>query len=159
MGGEKIMEELQLVVFKLGKEEYGVDIAKVQEIVRIQEITHIPQAPPFVEGIVNLRGQIIPIIDLKKRFNLECKEETEKEKRVIVVNISGQIIGIVVDNVSEIIRISKEKVEPPPPIVAGIESEYIDGVGKLDKRLIILLNIEKILTEKEKEEIKELSVS
>ncbi len=153
------MEELQLVVFKLGKEEYGVDIAKVQEIVRIQEITHIPQAPPFVEGIVNLRGQIIPIIDLKKRFNLECKEGDEKEKRVIVVNIGGQIIGIVVDNVSEIIRIPKDKVEPPPPIVAGIESEYIDGVGKLDKRLIILLNIEKILTEKEKEEIKEISAS
>ncbi len=153
------MEELQLVVFKLGKEEYGVDIAKVQEIVRLQEITHIPQAPPFVEGIVNLRGQIIPIIDLKKRFNLECKEAVEGEKRVIVVNIGGQIIGIVVDNVSEIIRIPKDKVEPPPPIVAGIESEYIDGVGKLDKRLIILLDIEKILTEKEKEEIKEISAS
>lgn len=148
------MEELQLVVFRLGKEEYGVDIAKVQEIVRVQEVTHIPQAPAFVEGIVNLRGNIIPIVDLKKRFNLEGGESSEREKRVIVVNVGNSIVGVVVDSVSEIIRIPKENVEPPPPIVAGIESAYIEGVGKVDKRLIILLNIEKILTEREKEELK-----
>jgi len=153
------VEEYQLVVFRLGKEEYGVDIAKVQEIVRIQEITRIPQAPSFVEGIVNLRGKIIPIVDLKKRFNLEGEEVSERDKRVIVVNVSNQTIGIVVDSVSEIIRISREDIEPPPPIVAGIEAAYIEGVGKIDKRLIILLNIEKILTEKEKEEIKALKVS
>ncbi|KUK14567.1 MAG: chemotaxis protein CheW [Synergistetes bacterium] len=153
------MEELQLVVFRLGKEEYGVDIAKVQEIVRVQEVTHIPQAPAFVEGIVNLRGNIIPIVDLKKRFNLEGGDVSEKEKRVIVVNVGKQIVGIVVDSVSEIIRIPRENVEPPPPIVAGIEATYIEGVGKIDKRLIILLNIEKILTEKEKEELKTLDYS
>lgn len=153
------MEEYQLVVFRLGKEEYGVDIAKVQEIVRIQEITKLPQAPSFVEGIVNLRGRIIPIVDLKKRFNLEGEESSEKEKRVIVVNVGGQTIGMVVDSVSEIIRLPREDIEPPPPIVAGIEAAYIEGVGKMDKRLIILLNIEKILTEREKEEIKGIELS
>lgn len=140
---------LQLVSFRLGGEEFGVDIMQVQEIIRMQNITAVPNAPDFVEGVINLRGRVIPIIDLRKRFGLEGKEH-DKATRIVVVKVDEITVGLVVDEVSEVLRIPASTVEPPPPIVAGVESDYIKGVGKLDDRLLILLDLSKTLSKEEK---------
>ncbi|MBE9504258.1 MAG: chemotaxis protein CheW [Proteobacteria bacterium] len=145
-------EILQLVNFNLGKEEFAVDILKIQEINRVVEITRVPKSPDFVEGVINLRGKVIPIIDLRKRFGLEVTGLT-KETRIIVVDIDNKVVGLIVDAVSEVLRLPVGTVEPPPPMVAGIDSEYIYGVGKLEDRLLILLDINKFLTTKEKEKL------
>lgn len=137
-------ELLQLVSFKIGSEEFGVDILKVQEINRMVEITKVPQAPMYVEGVINLRGKVIPIVDLRKRFNLEVKEY-DKDTRIVVVDISGNIMGMVVDSVSEVLRLPSDTIEPPPEIVTGINSEYIKGVAKLEDRLLIFLDLSKVI--------------
>ena len=138
-------EIVQLVTFKLGNEEFALDILKVQEINRVVEITKVPKAPDFVEGVINLRGRVIPIVDIRKKFHLNIKEAT-KETRIIVVNIMNKTIGLIVDSVSEVLRINSSTIQPPPPLIAGLDSDYIKGVGKLDERLIILLDIDKIFT-------------
>lgn len=136
--------ELQLVSFNIGSEEFGVDILKVQEINRMVEITKVPQAPSYVEGVINLRGKVIPIIDLRKRFNLELKEQ-DKNTRIVVVDIAGSIMGMIVDSVSEVLRLPANTVEPPPDLVTGINSEYINGVAKLEDRLLIFLDLSKVV--------------
>jgi purine-binding chemotaxis protein CheW len=145
---EKIAErgsgELQLVSFKIGSEEFGVDILKVQEINRMVEITKVPQAPHYVEGVINLRGKVIPIVDLRKRFSLDLKEH-DKNTRIVVVDIGGNIMGMIVDSVSEVLRLPSSTIEPPPEIVTGINSEYIKGVAKLDDRLLIFLDLSKVI--------------
>ncbi|MDE5831669.1 MAG: chemotaxis protein CheW [Desulfovibrio sp.] len=138
-------ELLQLVTFSIGEEEFGVNILKVQEINRTMEITKVPRAPAFVEGVINLRGKVIPIIDLRSRFGLSSKPE-DKDTRIIVIEINSVIVGFVVDAVSEVLRIPASTVEPPPPVVAGVESDYISGVGKLKERLLIMLDLDKLLS-------------
>lgn len=140
-----IPEVLQLVTFKLGDEEYGIDILKVQEINRMTEITTMPKAPFSVEGVINLRGKVIPVVNLRKKFGLDIKE-VDAQSRIIVVDI-GSTVGLIVDSVSEVLRISSDTIEPPPPLTGGIGSEYIMGIGKLEDRLIILLDIDKLLSE------------
>ncbi len=140
--------ELQLVTFTIANEEFGVDILRVQEIIRFMEITKVPNAPHFVEGVINLRGKVIPIVDLRTRFGLVGKDK-DSHTRIIVVDIQNTIVGFVVDSVSEVLRIKHDTVEPPPPVVAGIESEYIKGVGKLDDKLLILLDLDKLLGSQE----------
>ena len=142
-------ELLQLVTFSIGDEEFGVDILKVQEIISTMEITKVPRAPEFVEGVINLRGKVIPIIDLRKRFGMETRQH-DKDTRIIVIEINKMIVGFVVDSVSEVLRISADTVEPPPPVVAGLESEYIKGVGKLADRLLIMLDLDRLLSREEK---------
>ena len=142
-------EVLQLVSFNLGQEEFAVDILKVQEINRMVEITRVPKAPDFVEGVINLRGKVIPVIDLRKRFGLPPGERT-KQTRIVVVDMDGRTIGLIVDAVSEVLRLPADTIEPPPPIVAGIDADYIRGVGKLEDRLLILLDLNRILTPQEK---------
>ncbi len=137
-------ELLQLVSFNIGSEEFGVDILKVQEINRMVDITRVPQAPHYVEGVINLRGKVIPIVDLRKRFNLEEKEY-DKNTRIVVVDISGNIMGMVVDSVSEVLRLPSNTIEAPPEIVASINSEYIKGVAKLEDRLLIFLDLSKVI--------------
>ena len=149
-------ELLQLVGFRLGNEEYGIDILKVQEINRVAEITKIPQSPDFVEGVINLRGNIIPIIDLRKRFHMPEREH-DKQTRIVVGEIEGRTVGLIVDAVSEVIRLSSSKVEPAPKIVSENQVDYIKGVGKLDDRLLMLLDIDKILTGSDKEKLLEMS--
>ncbi len=139
---------LQLVTFHIGEEEFGVEILKVQEIIRMMGITRVPKAPDFVEGVINLRGKVIPIIDLRTRFGMAAQEH-DKHTRIIVIEINGVIIGFVVDSVSEVLRIPADTVEPPPPIISGIESEYIRGVGKLADRLLILLDLDSLLSKGE----------
>lgn len=143
---------LQLVTFRLDNEEFGVDILKVQEINKMIEITRIPNAPPFIEGVINLRGKIIPIVDLRKRLGFDGKSY-DKSTRIIVVELDGTVLGFIVDSVSEVLRISANTVEPPPPLVAGIESEYIEGVGKLDNRLLILLELKKVFSMSDKRDL------
>lgn len=149
-------ELLQLVGFKIGDEEFGVDILKVQEINHMVEVTRIPNAPAFVEGVINLRGKVIPIIDLRRKFGLQPKERG-KDTRIIVVELSGKIVGFIVDAVSEVLRIPKSITEPPPPIVSGIEAEYIIAVGKLEDRMLILIDLDKVMTGAEKREIKQVA--
>ncbi|MFZ5425877.1 MAG: chemotaxis protein CheW [Thermodesulfobacteriota bacterium] len=141
-------ELMQLVTFSIGEEEFGVDILKVQEIIRMMEITKVPRAPEFVEGVINLRGKVIPIIDLRRRFGLSARGH-DKHTRIIVIEINNMIVGFVVDSVSEVLRIPFSTVEPPPPVVSGMESEYISGVGKLEDRLLILLDLDKLLSHEE----------
>ena len=138
-------ELLQLVTFSIGEEEFGVNILKVQEIIRTMEITKVPPPPEFVEGVINLRGKVIPIIDLRRRFGLAPKGH-DKNTRIIVIEINNIIVGFVVDAVSEVLRIPASTVEPPPPVVAGVDSDYISGVGKLQDRLLIMLDLDKLLS-------------
>jgi purine-binding chemotaxis protein CheW len=152
---EKHKEEneiLQLVSFAIGNEEFGVNILKVQEINKLTQITKVPNAPYFVEGVINLRGKVIPIIDLRTRLGMP-KKEHDKNTRIIVVEIEGKTIGFIVDSVSEVLRIPKSITEPPPDIVAGINAEYITAVAKLENRLLILLDLDKILSVEEKKAV------
>lgn len=148
-------ELLQLVSFNIGKEEFGMDILKVQEIIRMITITKVPNSPEFVEGVINLRGRVIPVVDLRIRLGME-KIEYGKNTRIIVVEIEGKTIGFIVDSVSEVLRIPKSITEPPPSIVAGIRAEYITAIGKLEDRLLILLDLEKILAFGEKRQLQEI---
>ncbi|WP_320169692.1 chemotaxis protein CheW [Maridesulfovibrio sp.] len=153
--GKKITldaELIQLVTFSIGDEEFGVDILKVQEIIRTMEITKVPRAPAFVEGVINLRGKVIPIIDLRSKFGLIIREH-DQNTRIIVVEINDMIVGFVVDSVSEVLRIPASTVEPPPPVVSGLDSEYISGVGKLSDRLLILLDLNRLLSNDEQEQL------
>ena len=136
---------LQLVTFSIGSEEFGVDILKVIEIIRTMEITKVPKAPAFVEGVINLRGLVIPIIDLRRRFGL-AEKAGDSDTRIIVIEINGMSVGFVVDSVSEVLRIPANTVEPAPPVVACVDSDYISGVGKLEDRLLILLDLDKLLS-------------
>jgi purine-binding chemotaxis protein CheW len=149
---------LQLVTFKLGTEEFGVDILKVQEINKMMNITKIPNAPAFIEGVINLRGKIIPIVDLRKRLGFR-EQPYDKSTRIIVVELEGLVLGFIVDFVSEVLRIPANTIEPPPSMVAGIESEYIEGVGKLDDRLLILLELKKIFSSPERKDIESIEMN
>jgi purine-binding chemotaxis protein CheW len=141
---------LQMVSFRLAQEEYGIEITKVQEIILMGEITRVPQTPDFIKGLINLRSTVIPIVDLRLRFGMPQEEPTD-ETRIMVVNVAGKTIGIIVDAVNEVLRISRDQIAPPPPTVAGLGHEYLTGLAKLDKRLLILLDIDKILGAEEAE--------
>jgi purine-binding chemotaxis protein CheW len=145
----------QLVVFCLANEEYGVAIIQVQEIIRQPDITRIPGMPVFIEGVINLRGRIIPVIDLRKRFGLQLQELSDST-RVVVADAGGQTIGLVVDSVSEVVNLPKDQIDPIPPSIASIDAEYLSGVGKLEKRIIILLDLLKLLSDLEKVAVDEL---
>ncbi|MCL5104563.1 MAG: chemotaxis protein CheW [Armatimonadetes bacterium] len=145
-------ESEQLVVFELAKEYYGVDIAAVNTIIRMQEVTEIPRTPDFVEGVINLRGSIVPVIDLRKRFGLTVSEAT-KSSRIVVVEAGGQMIGMVVDAVAETLRLPADAIEPPSPVITSVDSDYLRGVGKQDNRLFILLDLDKVLTAREIESL------
>lgn len=142
-------ELLQLVAFQLGGEDFGVDIMQVQEIIRMPEITRIPQSPDYVGGVINLRGKIIVVINLAMRFSLDSKE-LDDDSRIIVVEVDNHVLGMVVDSVSEVLRLPSADVEPAPEVIkAKINADYLKGVGKLSDRLLILLDLEKVLTEEE----------
>lgn len=143
-------ELIQLVTFRIGNEEFGVDILAVQEIIRTMAITKVPKAPDFVEGVINLRGKVIPIVDLRRRFGMPARDN-DKHTRIIVIETGSIIVGFMVDSVSEVLRIPARTIEAPPAVVSGLESDYIDGVGKLDDRLLIMLDLDRLLSGQEKE--------
>ncbi|MHB1687418.1 MAG: chemotaxis protein CheW [Ignavibacteriaceae bacterium] len=141
-------ELLQLVSFFIGNEEFGVDILYVQEINRMSQITTVPNSPDFVNGVINLRGRVVPVIDLRLKFGMP-KKEHDKNTRIIVIEVSGKTVGFIVDSVNEVLRISKDVTEPPPELAMGVNSEYIKAVGKLEDRLLILIDLEKIISKDE----------
>lgn len=150
-------QELQLVVFKLGKEEYGVEIHEVREIIKKDKITNVPNAPTFVDGIINLRGKIVVVINLLKRFGT-FKEEEHKGTHVIISEVEGNSFGILVDEVSEVLRISNDDIKKAPGIIASkIHADYLKGVGIVGERLLIMLDLYKVLSEKELIEMAELT--
>jgi purine-binding chemotaxis protein CheW len=142
---QKKHSEKQIVVFKLGNEEFGVDINEVKEIIKLDDITRVPNTESFIEGVINLRGKIIVIIDLAKKINLEINKR-DKDTRIIVIETNGSTIGMIVDECNEVLRISGEQIEPAPDIIKKkISQEYIEGVGILKERLIILLDLIRVL--------------
>lgn len=151
------MAEKQFVIFKLDEEEYGIDIINVKEIGIYKEPVKVPNAPNFIEGIINYRGEVIPIVNLKKRFNLN-NLLINKNTRVIIININDKQIGFVVDEASQTIRLDESDIEKAPELVTGIDSKYITSVGKKDDRLILIIDLEKVLTDNEKEKINELQI-
>ena len=146
----------QIVGFRLANEEYGLDIMRVQEIILIGAITEVPRVPDYVRGLINLRGQVIPIVDLRRRFSLPDTDQTE-EQRIIVVNVHEKMIGILVDSVNQVTRVTADQIDPPPTSISGIDHEFITGLVKFDEHLVILLDIERLLTHAEGEALAELT--
>ncbi|MGR3317265.1 MAG: chemotaxis protein CheW [Candidatus Anammoxibacter sp.] len=138
------MENVKLVTFKLGNEKYGVDIALVREIIKFFDITPVPNAPRFVDGLINLRGIIVPVIDIRKLFDIE-PVGNEGDRRIIVVELNGRTLGVLVDCVSEVKEIDMDNIEPVPPTISLIDHKYLDGVDKVDDQILILLKLDKIL--------------
>jgi purine-binding chemotaxis protein CheW len=144
--------EQQLVVFELAQEYYGVDIATVEGIIKMQAITVVPHAPRFVEGVTNLRGSVLPVIDLRKRFGLPSQEAT-KDTRIVVVVMGSLKVGMTVDGVSEVMRVPAEAIEAPSPLVTTTDTTFIKGIAKVAERLIILLDLSKVLSLQEQTQL------
>ena len=142
-------EMLHLVTFRIGHELFGVPISMVQEIVRVPAIARIPQAPDFIEGVINLRGRVITVVDMHKRLNQapsHAQGVWDRKSRILVIETAGRLVGIIVDEVNEVLKLATDQIEPAPPMVAGLSNQYINGVGKLEHDLLILIDIDKILT-------------
>jgi purine-binding chemotaxis protein CheW len=140
----------QLVSFVVDEEEFGVNILKVQEIIRPMAITRVPNAPSFVEGVINLRGRIIPVVDLRKRFGFPPLAHDDST-RIVVVELHDKVIGFMTDAVKEVIRIEQNVMEPPPDLAVGIDAHYIQNVAKLDDRLLIMLDLDAVISQEESE--------
>jgi purine-binding chemotaxis protein CheW len=138
------IEENQYVVFKLNDEFYGIDIYNVKSIERIFSFTRVPNAPSYVKGVINLRGEVVPVIDLRKRFGFNSKE-IDKDSRIIIVNYDEAAVGLLVDSSSEVVQLNKEEIDNVPAVGDSLKQYFVDSIGKKDERLIMLLNLEKIL--------------
>ncbi len=141
--------EKQLVIFELGEGQFGIEISAVEGIVKMQEITKVPYSPSYMEGITTLRGSVLPIIDLKKRFGMDAEAET-RETRIITAILDTMKVGMIVSAVSEVLTIDDSTIEPPPAIANGVSSEFITGIAKIGTRLVILLDLAKVLSLEEK---------
>lgn len=150
----QISTERQLILFSLGKGNYGIPIEHVFEIKKMEEITVVPKAPKFIEGVINLRGNVVPIVDLRKRFGME-KIEITKRTKIIIVEIKKRQFGLIVDAVAEVITLSHDQIEPSLPTVSGLKAEFINGIGKLNDKLIIILDISRILQSTEDIKVEE----
>lgn len=144
---EKIVS-MQIVCFKVGSEDYGLEILKVQEIIKIPHITKLPQSASYITGVIDLRGKVVPIVDLAKRFGVESGDSS-KNTRVIIVDIKGRRIGLAIDSVSNVTKINAKDLGPPPPIIKGISGRYIVGIGKVDTGFIVILDIDQIFSSEE----------
>lgn len=152
MGNNPIEHDLQVVIFRLQTDEFGVDVNYVQEIIRMVDITHIPHAPGFIVGVINLHGQIIPVIDLARQFDLPFAENPVKNARMIIVETGRIIAGLIVDEAPEVMRLSAESIELPPELLQSkIKSDYILGIGKTAQRLIVLLDLGKLMAPHERD--------
>jgi purine-binding chemotaxis protein CheW len=148
---ETSLELTQLVSFHLDNEEYGVEVLKVREIIRMVNITHMPNIPPYVDGIINLRGKVIPIISIRRRFGLMAMENNN-QTRIIIMDVGGELLGFTVDSVSEVIRVSASEIQPSPPVASsGIGQEYIAGVINHGEKLLVLLNLDLMFSNEEKD--------
>jgi len=148
--------EQQLVIFELENEAYGINIAVVESIIKMQAITQLPQTPAYVKGVTNLRGSVLPVIDLRTRFALPVAEDT-RQTRIIIVTMGKVKVGMVVDGVTEVLRVSDESIEPLPPMVNTVNADFLKGIVRLDIRLIILLELSKVLDLAEQHAMEQLS--
>jgi len=137
--------ERHLVVFGLGKENYGVDISAVEAIIKMQPITVVPHTPHYVEGVTNLRGAVLPVIDLRKRFGLEL-DEISKNSRIVVIVLGKMKVGMIVDGVSEVLQVPEDAIEPTPSMITSVDTTFITGIAKLENKLVILLDLSKVLS-------------
>jgi purine-binding chemotaxis protein CheW len=153
-----IAKDLQIVGFRIGRETFGLPIALVREIVRVPEITAVPNAPDYIEGVVNLRGRIIPVVDLRKRFG-QKQIESNKKNRVVVVELEGRLLGLIVNSASEVMKIPPADIEAPHNVFQEGELNYITGVGKLKGRLVILLDLTRVLQKGELRRLEEVAES
>ncbi|NLS91875.1 MAG: purine-binding chemotaxis protein CheW [Planctomycetaceae bacterium] len=142
--GSESIGSMQLVSFHLGDETFGVEITRVREIILMCDITHVPQSPPYVKGLFNLRSTVIPVVDLRSLFGL-AETNSDSESRIMVMQVGSRTIGIIVDGVDEVLRISKNDIAPPPPTVAGLKHDYLTGLVRQESGLLILLDIERVL--------------
>jgi purine-binding chemotaxis protein CheW len=149
-------KEIQLVGFRIGRETFGVPIGLVREIVRMMEITAVPEAPDYVEGVINLRGRIIPVIDLRKRFR-EPGIVANKRNRILVAELEGRLVGLIVDAASEVLKMANGDIEPPPELLQENDLSYVTGLGKRSGKLIILVDVEKLLNHGELGRLSELT--
>ncbi len=145
---ENVLSSLQIVCFKIGTEEYGIDILKVQEILKLPNITKLPKTEPYIMGVIDLRGRVIPIADLSIKFGIESGN-LKGNSRAVVVDIGGKQVGLAIDSVSHVIKVKSEDIEPPPPIVKGISGKYIIGIAKMENSFVVILDINKIFTTQE----------
>jgi purine-binding chemotaxis protein CheW len=149
-------EEVKVVVFALGQEEYGVEVDKVKTIERMQPMTRVPKTPAFIKGVINLRGIVVPVVDLRGRFGLPESEHTENT-RIIIVSIDELEVGLTVDSASDVIDIDTDHIEDPPEVVGGIKAKYLRGVAKVgEKRLLVLLNLQEVLNKSEIVQLEQL---
>lgn len=149
--------EQQLVIFELAKESYGINIAVVESIIKMQAITQLPQTPAYVKGVINLRGSVLPVIDLRSRFELEAREHT-RQTRIIIVTMGNIKVGVTVDGVSEVLRVSDELIEPLPPMVSSVNSVFLKSIVRFEDRLIILLELDKVLDINEQQALEVLAL-
>jgi purine-binding chemotaxis protein CheW len=151
---KSMVEAVQLVNFRLREEEFGVDIGSVREITKVGDITHIPEGPAFIQGVTNLRGQIIAVIDLAKQFGLSSQEELSDSARIVVTEVNGQTVGMLVDEVPGVLNLPGENIEATPELIqTKIKKDYIKGIGKIDNKLIVILDLGKVLAPQEVEEV------
>lgn len=158
MAEKDINTEVQMVAFKLEKEEFAVDIQQVREVLKMTQVTPLPQSAYYIEGVINLRGEVIPVVDLRKRFEL-TEEARNEQTRIIIVEIKGNDVGLIVDSVTEVLRFPAAAIQPPPSRIAGTRADLIKGVGKIEDRLLIVLDLEKILTTEEVIALDEITLS
>lgn len=154
---ETIVNDLKVIVFQLKDEEYGIPVQQVQSIERLMHITRVPKVARFVKGVMNLRGVVTPIIDLRTRFGIEPIDYSEST-RIIIVGVGEMEVGLIVDAANDVIDIPDGSIEPPPEVVGTVEVEYLNGVAKLEKRLLILLNLDKVLNSEEIKDLKTIEV-
>ena len=146
------VEVKQLISFTVGAEEYGLELLRVKEIIRMCRITWLPKAPPCVKGMINLRGEVTPIVDLRERFGLQAQEQTAKT-RVIVVEVEGKTVGMVVDSASQVVCVPADQFDPPPAVMGERSRDFITAVGKTGDRLIIMIDVDRILSTEEMSQI------
>lgn len=145
---DSTLSSLQIVCFKIGNEEYGLDILQVQEILKLPKVTKLPKSKPYIMGVIDLRGKVLPIVELSKLFGIDTGQLGEAA-RAIVVNIAGKKVGLGIDSVSHVIKVNASDIEPPPPVVRGISGKYIVGVAKMEEGFVIILDITQLFTSEE----------
>lgn len=146
--------EQQFVVFELSDETYGVDIARVQSIIQMQHITVVPGAPSFIEGVINLRGAVVPVVDLRTRFEMPPTRD-EQDAVIVIVELDEQQVGMIVDKVTDVTEVSEEAIEPPSPLVTSIDTAYLQGIAKLEERMVILIGVERVFSVGEQQALKQ----
>ncbi len=152
------MAEQQIIVMAIGNERYGVNVERVQSIEKVMPITRVPRTLPFIKGVMNLRGVVTPVIDLRERFGFAATELTD-EARITVVQVADMTVGMIVDAVTDVAVIQEEAIEPPPAIVGGIQAVYLSGIARLNGGLLILLNLERVLTDVEERQLAQVEKS